>query len=107
MMVAWHEVPGNVPKRTRPVENGMIKFTRSEMFSVGDGLFVFGGFPELQTVSAKPLIPFPTGRIFMSQRSRYFVPGYLHLVPAGQSSLRPFAATLLAIGYWLLAIFKS
>jgi hypothetical protein len=31
MMVAWHEVPGNgVPKRIRPVVNGMIKVVALE-----------------------------------------------------------------------------
>jgi hypothetical protein len=72
MMVAWHEVPGK--------EQRMISSRRDGMIDRLQGPSNLGRC----TNGANQLTPFPTGRIISVDRSRHFVPGYLHSVPPGQ-----------------------
>jgi hypothetical protein len=45
--------------------------------------------------SRRPIIPFPTGRNLFFVATRHFVPGYLRLVPQGQSPTSPFGTKTL------------
>jgi hypothetical protein len=87
MKVAWQELPGIRREReTRPGGNGMIAFASQEVFSL----------KALSTLLQKVLftlnasIPNQShrtlrdGRTYLLRPSRQFLPGYLHLVPAGQ-----------------------
>src|ERR1700677_5379737 len=75
MMVAWHEVPGNRPVKIRPVGYGMI---------------VSPPEPQPERIPAKQASPHtvPYGTDSRPRGSRLFAPGYHHLVPPGQKSLR-------------------
>jgi hypothetical protein len=77
MMVARHEMPGNVALRNRPVGYGMIGWRgRPVILESGQGLG-----------ATDHTVPYGTDHVRVF--SRHFMPGYHHFVPPGQRFRSP------------------
>ena len=95
MIVAWHEVPGKLAERIRPVGYGMIsvlnRIRSSRPIRYRTPRARYSLLADLRAIlwaiASHHTVPYGTGS--GSALPRHFVPGYYHLVPPGQRPADP------------------